>query len=401
MIERKTRAVRARQGRSRAINAGELRGPQILAREIRERRAFRLLALRLPAFVLPAVVLLALFLTSCSRGEEALNAELPVSYSMIDHGTWVEAIDCSYRSLALVPKGSEAPEGFPETRIIRVPIERVVVASGHYDAGIMMAMGLENEIVATDQPSDTWLLPEIKSRIDSGDITFVGLWNAMDFETIRSVKPDLVLVSNSEVGQELESFGFPVAVTYNGLDNNLENRLRLFGFLGTLLGREERGAELEKEIRGALSKCQAAAENRPRPKLSWSVFFQNRVYPLDGDFWLAEIMEICGGNYLMGYIRSGMMEVNIEEFLNKNAESEIFFASVLAEARVETKADYLHHHPELSRIKAFGPGGVVVRPELIIFQDTGRLKNIIEEVAYIIHPESNPETPRYYFHDLP
>jgi iron complex transport system substrate-binding protein len=366
-------------------------------------------ALALLARAAALALLSALLLSSCSGGDAEKKAgeesgpkkPEPVSYALAARDGYIEATDCAYRSLALVPKGAPAPEGFLEARVVRVPAQRVVIASGHYDAGIMLAMGAASAIIATDQDLDSWLLPEIKDRLVAGETTFVGYWDALDYETIRSLSPDLILTSSHEVAQTLEDLGLPAAVTYNGLDNNLENRLRLFGFLGALIGAGEKAAELEQEIRDALGACSKASENLPKPKMSWGVFFQNRVYPLDGDFWLAEIMVACGGDYVLGDIRSGMMELSLEEFLRRSQDANIYFASLLNEGRVNTKADYLHLHPELARIKAFSPEGAAVYPEDLIFQDTGRLKNIILELAALIHPELYPGVPELYFKRLP
>jgi iron complex transport system substrate-binding protein len=312
----------------------------------------------------------------------------------------MEAVDCAYRSLALVPRGQDPPPGFEPHSVVRVPAKRVVVASGHYDAGIMLTVGALEAIAATDEPADTWKLPEIKERIESGDIAFIGYWDALDYETIRGLEPDLVLTSSAEVGNVLISLGFPTMVTYNGLDNGLENRLRLFPFLGALVGAEEEAAKVEAEIREALAVCQKAAEGLPRPKLGWGVFFNNRVYALDGDFWLAEIMEVCGGDYVMSSLRSGMLELSLEDFLARSTPAEIYFASLLHEGPVETKADYLNHHPALSRVRAFSGSGAVYSPEDVIFQDTGRLKYVIEELAAIIHPDLHPAPPPHYFRRL-
>jgi iron complex transport system substrate-binding protein len=303
--------------------------------------------------------------------------------------------------LALVPEGSQAKPDLPAARILAVPAKRVVVASGHYDAGIMAALGRLPAMVATDEAAETWRLPEVKAKIESGGIAFVGYWDALDFEAIRRLEPDLVLTSSPEMGQTLEGLGFPTIVTYNGLDNGLENRLRLIGFLGAVLGAEEAAAKITAEVRAALGQAAEAAAGLPRTKLGWGVFFKNRVYALDGDFWLAEIFAICGGEYVMAPIRSGMGELDLEAFLANNAEAGVYFASLLHEGQVETKEQYLSFHPQLARVKAFGPEGRVWSPEDLLFQDTGHLADIVRETAAVIHPELYPGHESRFFRELP
>ena len=391
--ERAEKAKRALTGSGALTSVKSSRFPSV--------SAFSLTIVKSTLFIIFSISLLTMTLNGCSSEKGGGKAETPLSYSLIQHGDWVEAIDCAGRSLALIPEGSAADPKLGGARTVKVPARRVVVASGHYDAGVMAALGKLSVMVAADEPADTWRMKEVREKIESGEIAFVGYWDALDIEAIRRLNPDLVLTSSPEVGQVLERYGFPTAVTYNGFDNGLENRLRLFGFLGALLGAEAAAKEAELEIRAALKSVKAGAEGLPRPKIGWGVFFNNRVYALDWDFWLAEIMAICGGDYVMSDLSSGMLELDIEEFLSRSAPAEIYFASLIHEGQIETKADYLGRHPELSRVKAFGAGGRVVSPQDLVFQDTGRLESIVKEVAAIIHPELYPDIPAYYFRDLP
>jgi iron complex transport system substrate-binding protein len=343
---------------------------------------------------------LATLLAACQGGQDTEAEEALPNYSLIPKNGWTEARDGAGRVLALVPRGSDIQTGLPAHQVIEVPVQRIVAASGHYDVGIIDALGRLPVIIATDEPADTWRVPDIRAHVESGQVPFVGYWDALDHEAIRGLAPDLTLTSSVEVGQKLEALGYKVAVTYNSFDNGFENRLRLFGFLGALVSEGKRAETLVDELRRTINDAAEAAGSRPRPKVGWGVFFNNRVYALDGDFWLAEIFERCGGDYVMGDIRSGMMELGLEDFLAKNAPAEIYFASLLHEGSVSTKAEYLVLHPELAKVKAFGPGGRVYSPEELVFQDTGRLSDIISEVAAIIHPELYPGAKAKYFREL-
>jgi hypothetical protein len=112
-------------------------------------------------------------------------------------------------------------------------------------------------------------------------------------------------------------------------------------------------------------------------------------------------MGVCGGDYVLSPIKSGMRELDLEEFLARSTEAGIYFASLLHEGPVANKADYLALHPQLARIKAFGPGGTVWSPEELLFQDTGRLADIVREVSAVVHPDLRQGRPSRYFRELP
>jgi iron complex transport system substrate-binding protein len=340
----------------------------------------------------------AVFLAGCQG--PGLPDNLAQSYLVTDHGDWLEAVDCAGRNLALVPWETEVPPGFIPQRVIRIPVKRVVAASGTYDPGIIMALGELSVVVGSDELPENWYLPEILEAFRSGSLEFVGLWDSLDFEVIRRLKPDVILSSSLQVAQTLESLGFVVAVTYSHVNNDLDNRIKLFDFLGALLGRRSEAQALTTELKMTLELVTEATKGRPRPQISWGIYFNNRVYPLNGDFWLSQIFEICGGDYVLSTLKAGSMELNLESFLVASAQADIYFASVLYEGEVKTKADYLGYHPELSRLKSFGPGGRVYMPEAILFQDTGRLSDMVKEVAAIIHPEIWPDRKLKYFREL-
>ncbi|MDR2441912.1 MAG: ABC transporter substrate-binding protein, partial [Deltaproteobacteria bacterium] len=266
-------------------------------------------------------MVLLVFLFGCGSDFEKNR---PPSYQLTAYDGYLEAYDSAGRALALIPKGSkEAPKGFKSTRVIEVPVQRVVVASGGYDPGILLALGKLETMVGNDDILEDWHLPEVIEAYKSGAVQFIGLWNALDMEIIRGLKPDIVLSSNMEIAANMESLGFPVAVTYNNLDNDLANRLRLFEFIGALVGREQKARELVEELESTLTSIKEAVKPLHRPKISWGIYYNNRIFPLYGDFWLSEIFENCGADYAFQALRFGSMEIDIEKFIIASTDAEI------------------------------------------------------------------------------
>jgi iron complex transport system substrate-binding protein len=336
-----------------------------------------------------------------SLQKEGANGSQPIRLSLTDRGGWWEAVDSFDRVLALVPSGQKPPEGFPATRIINIPVRRMISASGPHDLGIIAALGRLDTIVGMDEPSNAKQLPEVMEAYKNGAIEFVGYSNGLDFETMRRLKPDVVLCNNLEIAGILESFGFSVVTTYNSTDNDLANRVRLFAFLGTLLGREAEAQAMGDKLKDALSEIKNLTAGLPRLKYCWVTYSGDRPFPLYGDYWLSEIFTQCGGDNVWGSILGGSTQIELEKFLSGSNEAELFFTSILYEGAIDDKEDYLRHHPELARLKIFGPGGRVYVPLVTLFLDTGHLDEVAKDVAAIVHPSLWPDRELRYFKFLP
>jgi iron complex transport system substrate-binding protein len=313
-------------------------------------------------------------------------------------------VDLFGRKLAMVPKGKDIPsevkENFAANMIVRVPLERVIVASGSYDAGIILELGFGVTFVGSTEAPEEWYHPGVKELYEKGTLSFVGQWNALDFELIKTLDPDLILVSSLEATEALTALGFPVAGTYDPDINTIENRLKLIDFISAFYGAREKGRESIERIKATIEEVKARQANSPKVPVSWGIYYNRRVYALKGSFWMAQLITLAGGDYIFDYLETDTMELSLEEFLTASKDADIFFANPIYEEHVQTKEDMLFYHSDLAILKAFSPEGIVVVPRAIVFQDTGNLDEIALDVGAVIHPELYPDREISYFYYL-
>jgi iron complex transport system substrate-binding protein len=360
-------------------------------------------AINAPIFGVILIAIVCLFLSGCGNDGDSYLNPLPgeKTLSVEKRDGWTLAYDQYDRPLALVPKSEDIPkeisEKFTPERIIRTPIERLVVASGTYDPGIILELGEGASMIGSVDPPGDWRHPTILDMYRSGQIRFVGTYNALDFELIKILDPDLILVSSLEAKDNLENMGFHVAGTYDPSLNTVENRLNLMVFLGAMYGKEDFAMRKGDMIRADLEEINLKTVGLTKPKVGWGIYFNRRVYAIRGNFWMAELIKNAGGDYLFDYLDTDAMEVTLEEFITRSKDSDIFFANPLYEEGVKDKKDFLVYHPDLSVLKAFTSEGTVVAPKALTWQDTGNLTEIALDVAAIIHPELYPEREITYF----
>ncbi|MDR2339459.1 MAG: ABC transporter substrate-binding protein [Deltaproteobacteria bacterium] len=365
-------------------------------------RAFRCLAvltlLALPAIFLPA---------GCESGGDkpvpSGTTDFPLGpdesglniFDVQPKGGYSLARDPFGRLFALVPKGKEIPEGvtasFPPTSIIRVPVERVVVASGTYDPGLIIALGKGDTIIGSSDPEAEWDLPEMIKRYREGKVRFVGYFNALDYENIVRMSPELVLASSPGMVADLNYLGLAAIGTYNNFENDIDSYLRLLAFMGALFGAEEEAALRVSDIKTALSDIRAKVRDLEQPKFTWGTYWDKRVFVLSSHYWLTELMTLCGGDYVFGDSGVGNVSFSLEEFLVRSGEADIYFASYGHDPGPETLEDLIKKSPDLSGLRAFAERGMVVMTEPILWQESGQMDKLAYEMAALFHPEVYPQ----------
>lgn len=115
----------------------------------------------------------------------------------------------------------------------------------------------------------------------------------VDFETILSLRPDLVLGFSdlqADIAAELIRRGVTV-VTFN--QRSLEEIYRMIRMVGEMIGREREARELAENLRAGVEEFRDKGEallRRPR------VFFEEWPDPLiSGIRWVSELIEVAGG----------------------------------------------------------------------------------------------------------
>jgi iron complex transport system substrate-binding protein len=262
-------------------------------------------------------------------------------------------------------------------------------------------LGKGEAIIGCANSEGDWELPELRELYDRGKVQYVGNYNAMDYELINKLNPDLMLVSYYEVLAELENLGHKVVISYHPMFFSLKHRLNLITFFGGLFNEELKAKALVENILQTFQTIKAKTEGLPPVKVSWGVWFNRKVFAHHGDYWMSELIEIGGGEYVFNYLDNlNNMDLSLEEFLFRSKEAPVVIVNPSEDASLASKAEFVKFHPETSILKAFGPGGRVYGVLSTAYQDTGKLADLAIELASIIHPELYPDTELKYFYPL-
>lgn len=190
--------------------------------------------------------------------------------------------------------------------------ERIVTLAPHL-AELVFAVGAGAQLVGvsayTDYPPEAARLPSV------GDAFTV------DIESLRILEPDLVLAWDSGMPphaiEGLRLAGFRVETIRT---QNLSDIVDAFERIGRLAGRNEQAWIEANRFREAIADLEREFESA-RPV---RVFFQVSVRPLytiNGDHFISELIEVCGGENVFADLSELAPAVDVEAVLSSNPEA--------------------------------------------------------------------------------
>ncbi|MDD3581650.1 MAG: ABC transporter substrate-binding protein [Desulfobacca sp.] len=299
-----------------------------------------------------------------------------------------EIVDGVGRRFLLVPEGKSALPGYPPTQIITIPVKRVG-AGLPYDIGAMRYLGvLSDSLVGVIRREDRWASADVRAGIRSGKIAYLGEPNGIDYERLRVVSPDVMLTSDKRLLPKLDELKIPAIITTTPMAMTIEERLQYFYFLAALFGREEMAKQYEAVIQAKLAevKKQTTSVSR-KPKVIWGDIYQKRVLVEPMNSYVAQLVEVAGGDYLFDDVRgASCLEITLERFFSSGLQADIFFTYRSPAVGIDSKQKLITENPRLADIKPFKTG-LVYCPQPHFYESLERLDDIIVEIAAILHPQ--------------
>ncbi len=360
--------------------------------------------------LLAAAALLPLLAVSACKDEggktPAADAATPAflnidGFAVARKATYIEVRDGAGRTLALVPPGGKAPDGFPPAMVVNIPVKRVL-AFGAFEIGLMRSMGVIDSLVAVTDPEDKWVIPEVRQGFAEGRIAYVGDASRLDYERIKVQHPDLVLTWDPSIAPMMESLGIPVVVTTTPIANCLNTRIRLVEFLATFFGKEAEAQAYYRKVDLALRKIREKTKDQPKPKAMWGDVFEKRVLVEPGNAWVSELIGLAQSDYQFKdvYGRS-CVEISTERFIYSGKDADIYFTYRTPRLGATSKASLARTNPLIAGIRPLGPEGKTYAPLPHYTQSSDRLDEILTEISAILHPGAYPDYRLKYFLELP
>ena len=203
------------------------------------------------------------------------------------------------RTLVLVPRDQKPPAGYARHQIIEVPVQRVVAYSD-YHIGMLKALGIMKDVlVGVTKKKEHWAIQEIRKGMEDGKITYLGESQAVDFERLKAIKPDLVLTWDQRVIPMISDLDIPCVMTSTGVAMDLDTKIHFAQFLALFFNKEHEANEFVSRVFRSIDRIgRINASVKDWPKVIWGDIYEKRVLVEPGNAWAAEIVRLAGGEYL-------------------------------------------------------------------------------------------------------
>lgn len=258
---------------------------------------------------------------------ENFTVEYASHYKIVTiNQTWPGSDPARY---VLVQCGTPAPEDVDADAVIEVPAASLVTMATTY-LPFVVDLGLLDHLIGHDE-FDYVTSPEVRARIEAGQMTEVGEGAGVSVETMIDLEPSLILTSGSGLAEydahpALIAAGLPVVLTGDWLETSPLGRAEWVKFVALFYNAEEKADEVFGEIvenYQALTTLAASAEERP------TVFvdapWQGTWYMAGGKSYTARLLADAGAEYLWADDEStGSMALDFETVLERAADADFW-----------------------------------------------------------------------------
>lgn len=308
-----------------------------------------------------------------------------------------------YRYL-LVSEGKPVPEHDNQTKVIRVPIHKIVCTSTTHIP--LLDYLQESDALAGFPTLDYISSSKVRARIAEGRVEELGIDKGMDMERLAMLKPDVVMgyTMTADAGQfkKIEELGIPVVINAEYLEKHPLGRAEWIKFMALFFAKEEMADSIfqfiEKEY---LATHELTRNITLRPTVLSGILYRDAWFLPGGLNYAARLLKDAGCRYLWEEdSSSGFLELSFESVYEKAHHADLWigvasFTSLSEMANADRR--YSKFKPFANRMvytynaRKGEKGGSE-------FLEIGYLRPdlILKDLVKIAHPQLLPEHTLYF-----
>jgi iron complex transport system substrate-binding protein len=310
---------------------------------------------------------------------------------------------------ALVPKGGKVPKFPKEVRVIRTPVERIIITATVY-LGPIRTLDLYDQLVGIaylDFTND----PEVHARVESGMLKQVQGGAALEIESILQLQPDLILTSITGEGvyddhPKLERANLPAVLTAGYMESHPLARSEWIKVIAALVDKEAEADVFFNRVAKdyeAFTAMTQSLKNKP-------TVFSNAPYAgvwhiPGGASYNARAFADAGADYLWAdNDSSGGVPLDFEVILHEAADADVW----LNPGAYRTRASLLALDSRFTGFRAFREG-MIFNNSLRVNEYGGNdiwerginhPEEVLADLIKVFHPDLLPDHEFIYYEQL-
>jgi iron complex transport system substrate-binding protein len=308
----------------------------------------------------------------------------------------------------LVPHTEEVPEHNNTTTVIRTPIKTIVCTSTTH---IPLLDYLNETETLIGFPTTDYISSEkMRTRVDAGKVTDVGIDKGMNLELLYSLKPELVMsyTMTSDLGQlrKISELGIPVVINAEYLEEHPLGRAEWIKFMALFYNKQAVADSVFNVIEAEYLATQKLAEAvTQKPTVLSGVVYGDTWFMPAGKNYAARLLKDAGTHYLWSDTEStGFLELSFEAVYEKAKEADLWIGvgsfQTIDEIR-NTESRYTLFKP-LKEQQVYSYNARKGAKGGSEFLELGYLRPdlILKDLVKIAHPQLLPEYELFFHRKL-
>ncbi len=331
-------------------------------------------------------------------------------YTILDvYNPWQGAEELNFRYILAKDKKLIPKRLIENANFIKLPVKRIVCTSTTHIA-FLESIDKENTIVGISG-SDLIYNERIRRKIASGEIRDIGYGRELNYETLISLRPDLIFL----YGVESEMTGFiqkmnelNISVVMNGeyLEEEPLGKYEWIKFMSSFFGMEERAKILYDSVANEYRKLQEKVSTLSyNPVVMTGLPWKDVWYISPGNTSMANYIEHAGATYLWNNLNSQRaIPMDLEAVYINSANAEYW----INPGATNKLSDILNIDSRFKNFQPFQKGKV--------FNNNARLNEqggndywesgivhpdiVLKDLIRIFHPEILPDHELVYYKEI-
>ncbi|WP_117880632.1 ABC transporter substrate-binding protein [Aureibaculum luteum] len=308
----------------------------------------------------------------------------------------------------IIPKGNSVPDSLKTLKIIRTPVEKVVVTSTTH-IPMLELLGEEDALIGF--PNLKYISStKTRNRIEQNLITELGNEESINTEILLDIAPELLIgfsmSNNNKMFNTIEKAGIPVVLNGDWLEETPLGRAEWIKFFAVFFDKEKEADSIFNSIEKSYNEAVTIATNATtKPTILSGVLYKDVWNLPAGESFVAKFLKDANTNYLWADTKGkGSLSLSFESVYDKGQHAELWIApghysslEQLEQANEHyVKFDAFKNNKIFSFTQKKGATGGALYYEFAPVQPHIVLKDIIK----ITHPDLLPNYESVYLQKL-
>ncbi len=297
---------------------------------------------------------------------------------------------------------------YPETVVIQKPINNIYIASSSVMDFFDKLGCLDSVTMTSTKPSD-WSLENIRGKVESGEIAYIGKYSSPDYELLLDggcglAIENTMIYHNPEAKELIEKMDIPVLVERSSYESHPLGRMEWIKLYGCLMDKEEEaGAFFDRKLAELNESLERGLENKK--VLFFYITAGGYVNVRKPGDYIAKMIELAGGEYALSNLETeeenslSTMNISLEDFYLKGKDADILVYNSTIDGGVKDLSQLLEKSALLKDFKAVKEGEAFCTNK-DMFQETTGACDMIAELSKIINGRAEDTDSMKYLYRL-